>query len=669
MRTFYLGVNMSFGWVLALSTLILLFMVASTPRALALSGSEFNAGRIIDDAVFYNKDALNSSQIQQFLNSKVPSCDTNGAKPYGNTTRAGYGTSRGYPPPYTCLKNYSQSIPSITNSGSDLCKGSISAGTKSAAQIIYDVSQACGVNPQVLIVLLQKEQSLVTDDWPWSIQYRSATGYGCPDTAPCDSEFYGFFNQVYQAAKAYKRYQANPTSYNYRAGRNNTILWNPNAGCGTSSVYIVNQATAGLYIYTPYRPNQAALNNLYGSGDGCSSYGNRNFWRIFVEWFGSVRDSYTSFETPRWMVLNKDQRKMSPGLNAPTTDSADWTIPQGTQLRFESKIWADGQWYYRTAHDTNLGANKGIPASSVSEIQFQPFATPRWMTLTRGVGKVNPRSGNGDGSWFAAGTNVNFNEKIFVNGSWYYRTRLDADSGRILAFPADSIAEANYINFNKPRYIQIFNTATKQNPILSQASGQQLMSGQQILFSKKIQLGDNWYCQTDSDAQSNSMLSVNCNATGDIPYANISNGSPSRWLVLNTPTRKIQPSTGALDSTSYETGLQIEFSQTITVNGIQYLRSKFDVAKNNDLAIPTTNLSEIAFLPFESPRPLRLTTSTYKVDPKTNETDTYFLNEDINIDFASKILVGGRWYFRTLYDTNNNNELAIPAEILVETNN
>lgn len=266
------------------------FSILPTGKVNALSGSDFNAGRIIDDGVFYNQNAMNPQQIQQFLNARVPVCDTNGEKMINSTqTRAQWAQANGKPlPPYICLKDYSQSVSTITNGGSDLCTGSIAGGTKSAGQIIYEVSQACGVNPQVLIVLLQKEQSLVTDDWPWPIQYRSATGYGCPDTAPCDAEFYGYFNQVYQAAKAYKRYRANPNNYNYRAGRNNTILWHPNHGCGTSTVFIENQATAGLYIYTPYRPNQAALNNLYGLGDGCSAYGNRNFWRMFNDWFGST---------------------------------------------------------------------------------------------------------------------------------------------------------------------------------------------------------------------------------------------------------------------------------------------------------------------------------------------------------------------------------------------
>lgn len=322
----------------AIMTLLSVFsaMQLDPYKAEALSGSEFNAGRIIDDTMFYNSNSMDQALIQQFLNSKLLSCDTNGEKPHSSgQTRAQYGTSRGAPPPYICLKDYSQNIPGVTNSGSDLCKGSISGGWKLASQIIYDVANACGVSPKVLIVLLQKEQSLVTDDWPWPIQYRSATGYGCPDTAPCDAEFYGFFNQVYQAAKAYKRYQANPANYNYRAGRSNNILWKPNmgsflnpngtltqydsngngqidtndaVGCGYSQVYIENQATAGLYIYTPYRPNQAALDYLYTTGDACSAYGNRNFWRMYNDWFGStLAGAYAS--QPVWQSVFTDSTK------------------------------------------------------------------------------------------------------------------------------------------------------------------------------------------------------------------------------------------------------------------------------------------------------------------------------------------------------------------------
>lgn len=263
-----------------------LLAIAGTTQTQALSGSQFQAGRIIDDSVFFSSDNISPPDIQAFLNAKVPVCDTNGTQPYGGTTRAAYGTSQGYPPPYTCLRNYSQDTPTKA-AESGLCN-QYSGGTKSAASIIYDVAVACGVNARALIVMLQKEQSLITDDWPWSIQYRSAMGYGCPDTAPCDAEYYGFFNQVYNAARQLKRYGRDANLFSYRAGRDNFIQYNPNAACGGSNVFIQNQATASLYNYTPYQPNAAALNNLYGSGDGCSAYGNRNFWRMFNDWFGSV---------------------------------------------------------------------------------------------------------------------------------------------------------------------------------------------------------------------------------------------------------------------------------------------------------------------------------------------------------------------------------------------
>lgn len=273
--------------------LVLLMLAASFITAMppiqiqALSGADFKAGRIIDDAVFFKGDALSSAQVQTFLESKVPVCDTNGTKMYNSTqTRAEYGASRGYPIPYTCVKDFRQDVPA-KRAEAGLCN-EIVAGNKSAAEIIYEVGISCGVSQKALLVLLEKEQSLVTDDWPWEIQYRSATGYGCPDTAPCDSEYYGFFNQVYNAARQYKRYVLQPNFFNYRADTTRLIQFNPNSACGGTDVFIENSATAALYNYTPYQPNQAALNNMYGTGDSCSAYGNRNFWRLFNDWFGST---------------------------------------------------------------------------------------------------------------------------------------------------------------------------------------------------------------------------------------------------------------------------------------------------------------------------------------------------------------------------------------------
>jgi ribosomal protein S9 len=237
----------------------------------AATASQFNAGYIISDAVFYNSGTMTVEQIQTFLDSNVPSCASG----------------------YTCLKSFRSDTFSRAADGQ--CAAYGGAANESAAEIMRKVSLACQINPQVLLVMLQKEQGLITATSPTAGKYQIAMGYGCPDTAPCDAQFYGFYNQVYKAAWQLQRYAKNPGDYNYRSGRNNAILYHPNAACGSSTVYIQNQATASLYNYTPYQPNSAALANLSGTGDSCSSYGNRNFWRNFSNWFGSPIDAHVPF--------------------------------------------------------------------------------------------------------------------------------------------------------------------------------------------------------------------------------------------------------------------------------------------------------------------------------------------------------------------------------------
>lgn len=277
------------------------FSLAAAPlySTSALSAADWKAGRIMDDVVMRSSDTMTVAQIQNFLNVKLPACDYNGDKTSefggpdtnrdGRVTRAEYGASVGNPAPYRCLKDYYENI---TTKENNLEGRTAPAGAKSAAEIIHYYAQQYKINPQVIITLLQKEQSLITDDWPWVIQYRSATGYGCPDTAPCSSEYYGFSNQVRWAARMFQAIADNdPNWYSPYIKGLNYIQWNPNSSCGGSSVEVINWTTAALYSYTPYQPNQAALNNLYGSGDGCSAYGNRNFWRLFNEWFGSTQIS------------------------------------------------------------------------------------------------------------------------------------------------------------------------------------------------------------------------------------------------------------------------------------------------------------------------------------------------------------------------------------------
>ncbi|WNY34730.1 hypothetical protein Q9Q99_05880 [Curtobacterium flaccumfaciens] len=234
--------GLTFGTVLSEQT--------TTRSASAAVASDFDPGNIISDANFYNGSAMSAAAVQSFLTSVAPNCRKASGGP-------------------ACLKDFSQKMSSI-GAVSGRCKA-IAGGTKSAATMIAQVGAACGISQKVLLVLLQKEQGIVTTSSPTSYMYLHATGFACPDTAPCDPAYFGFGQQVYAAALQFKRYQATPTSWAYQAGRTNSILLNPNAACGRKSVYIQNQATAALYIYTPYTPNAAAMSNLYGSGDGCSA--------------------------------------------------------------------------------------------------------------------------------------------------------------------------------------------------------------------------------------------------------------------------------------------------------------------------------------------------------------------------------------------------------------
>jgi len=305
-----------------------LFLVLKS-NALALDGSTFQAGNIISDSVFFNTSTMSVSDIQNFLNTQVGTCDTNGTQSrsyyytastgevnnsvsgsWVTTTRAVYGQRyatwwnaqptanqpNGYVTnesvaPYVCINTY---VENPTTGQSNLQNPSASiTGGQSSAQIIYNAAQQYGINPQVILVTLQKEQGLATDNWPWMEEYTEAMGYNCSDSARC-SGYSSFYQQVSAAAWQFQDYGLNPQSFNYQSGQTSYILYSPNTSCGGTSVTIQNQATADLYNYTPYQPDQAALSNLYGTGDSCSSYGNRNFWQYFNTWFGSTTGDLVS---------------------------------------------------------------------------------------------------------------------------------------------------------------------------------------------------------------------------------------------------------------------------------------------------------------------------------------------------------------------------------------
>ena len=302
------------GWLITSSSVSLF-----TPQeSSAVTASEWRAGNIINDTLFADGAGMSVAQIQNFLEKRLPYCDIRGTKPseLGGGTRAQYGASVGNPAPFTCITNYYE-VPKTTpgayipenNYGRYNTDGStyVPANSKSAAQLIYDAAQQYSVNPKALLIKLATESDgpLTSDEWPLKKQYYYAMGAHCPDSGPggaanCDIDYSGFSMQIGEAAKLLRGYLDGMTQswWPYKKPfQNNTILWNVvERGCGSSNVYIESKATAALYTYTPYQPNQAALNNMYGTGDNCSAYGNRNFWKVWNDWFGSTQDpGYTPF--------------------------------------------------------------------------------------------------------------------------------------------------------------------------------------------------------------------------------------------------------------------------------------------------------------------------------------------------------------------------------------
>ena len=276
----------------------------------AVTASDWRAGNIVDDFVFTNSDDMTVADIQAFLNSVNPNCDTYGTgraveKGRGDITRAQYAALRGWAgPPYVCLKDYYE-VPKYSPGNyipANNFSGSIPTGAVSAAQIIYDAAKRNNLNPKVILVKIATESAgpLTTDNWPLQSQYTYAMGSHCPDSGPggsanCDRNYAGFSMQVESGAQLMRWYLDNMEKpwWSYKKPfATNSILWNVvQRGCGAGDVYIASKATAALYTYTPYQPNQAALNNMYGLGDHCSAYGNRNFWRVWNDWFGSTQYS------------------------------------------------------------------------------------------------------------------------------------------------------------------------------------------------------------------------------------------------------------------------------------------------------------------------------------------------------------------------------------------
>ena len=222
----------------------------------------YTQSHLIDNDIFDNASSMNEAQIRSFLNQWSSSClVTSGA-------------------------SFSEPVDYWTYGPNNV----------DAARVIYLAAQYSGINPQVIITTLQKEQSLITRTscYDGSIDVRAkAMGMGCSEGGTCPPPTYaGFEKQVMKGAwqLAFNRQRAEG---NTGWGENDSIVYSGQMTRGTfrrcgscalvyfdgyasppldgQSIFIETAATASLYTYTPHL--------------------NQSFPSIFTNWFGSTDSS------------------------------------------------------------------------------------------------------------------------------------------------------------------------------------------------------------------------------------------------------------------------------------------------------------------------------------------------------------------------------------------
>lgn len=298
---------------------------ATCPGA-TTGGGGFDPGNIISDQVFYNSAAMTVEQIRGFISQQNAACQGQ-----------------------WCLKNIR--IDTTDRAADRYCNAYSGAAGEDAAAIISKVAVACQVNPQVMLVTLQKESALLTRTGVSAGSYAAAWGWHCPDTGPggsanCDPAYAGFFNQAYGMAKQWARYRIDPGKYHYQAGETAEVLWNvAQTGCGGAEVHIQNTATASLYNYTPYQPNAASLAAYPSTGDRCSAYGNRNFFYLFVRYFGSTGGG-TSVGVNGVQVTIPDSPFVPSALVGDTVTAPNEAVAKGIAAGFAALgtpyVWGGG---------------------------------------------------------------------------------------------------------------------------------------------------------------------------------------------------------------------------------------------------------------------------------------------------------------------------------------
>jgi len=264
-------------------TLPFLFLPAISRAQLTIDPN-FNPNRIIEDGELLNYSSMGLSEIQSFLQNK-------GSFLANYTALNTHGD----------LKSAAEIIYDATHNNYD-CEKIILSDTPTEAEKSAKCRHITTVNPKFLLVLLQKEASLIEDSNPPQSHLDWATGYGCPDGWVCNPYYKGFGKQVNSAALQFLAYMNEAARYNYKAGQTyfikNTLDPYLTSDNQTTIVTPQNQATAALYNYTPHVFN-----------------GNYNFYKLWNRYFPAVSRFYPDGSVIKadgdpkvWLIENGKKR-------------------------------------------------------------------------------------------------------------------------------------------------------------------------------------------------------------------------------------------------------------------------------------------------------------------------------------------------------------------------
>jgi hypothetical protein len=206
-----------------------------TARAQVEIDPLFNPNLILNDADILNCDSMSLTEIQNFLKTK-------GSYLANYSTLNAHGTT----------KTAAEIIYDAARNNYDCADATLSDSPTE-----LEKQQKCRrintINPKFLLVLLQKEASLVEDGNPTADRLNWATGYGCPDGWVCNPYYKGFGKQVNSAALQFLSYMNETNNYTYRPGQTYTFT-NPYGTISQEPISVTpqNKATAALYNYTPH---------------------------------------------------------------------------------------------------------------------------------------------------------------------------------------------------------------------------------------------------------------------------------------------------------------------------------------------------------------------------------------------------------------------------------